>query len=509
MRILRATRNARVSASGRGGLSQLLSRTRAVLESRGAGVGTLAVVVAVGVLGWLQMAPKLLLVPLLLGAVLYEFQKRIDQGLPLMQLSALLAVLQWTVGALFAFRTDLVEGRYAMYVEEDLYYSYALPGTCAYVFGLLAVGSSVRQRPLLRFANRDHFPAMGFALNFIAIAAGIVAPSVPSSLAFAVYVFSQLGYIGGIYFLFSRSPFRWPLFLASYITLFRGAAAGGYFHDAILWIMLVFSYAYGLRRRDATQKALILTVAALCLFTLQGIKQDYRNSAEKGGASLLDHMAGFWTSSDNWTSRDMLSNVVTRLNQGWIASAVMNHVPAKEPFCEGETVKDALVSSLLPRFLFPNKKQAGGQDGFMRFTGLEIDKKTTSMAISPLGEAYANYGPVGGILTMLLFGLFFSTLYAFMLRYAVRQPTFLFWIPLIFYQGIKAETEFLTVMNQIVKGTMVGFFLHWALDLTFFSHIYKLAARKRNPWQRGVAVGGGDPGGAERGGEEIADGGLR
>lgn len=475
-------------------LRQLICHTRAVLEKRGAGVATLGVVFAVGVFGWLQMAPIILLVPLLLGAVLYEFQKRIDQGLPLMQLCALLAVLQWTVGALFAYRTDLVEGRYAMYVGEDLYYSYALPGTCAFVLGLLAVGSSVRQRPLLRFANRDHFPAMGFALNFIAISARIIAPGVPSSLMFAVHVLTQLGYVGGIYFLFSRSPYRWPLFLASYVTLFRVAAAGGYFHDAILWIMLVFSYAYGLKRRDAGQKAFMLIVAGLCLFTLQGIKQDYRKSGQKDSALLVDQMAGFWTSSDNWTSRDMLANVITRLNQGWIISAVLNHVPAKEPFCNGETVKDAVVASLLPRVLFPNKKMSGGQDGFMRFTGLDIDKKSTSMAISPLGEAYANYGRAGGIFTMLVFGLSFSTLYALLLRYAVRHPTFLFWVPLVFYQGIKAETEFLTVMNQIVKGSIVAFALHAALDLAFFSHIYKPAGRRYAPSRRGgpgaVAAGG-------------------
>ena len=114
----------------------------------------------------------------------------------------------------------------------------------------------------------------------------------------------------------------------------------------------------------------------------------------------------------------------------------------------------------MPRLLNKNKKGAGGQENFRRFTGLPI-QKSTSMGISPLGEAYVNFGVEGGIAFMAVFGICFSLLYRFATSKVVRHPDLMFWIPLIFYQGIKAETEMIVVTNQLVKGgliVLVGYF---------------------------------------------------
>jgi hypothetical protein len=163
---------------------------------------------------------------------------------------------------------------------------------------------------------------------------------------------------------------------------------------------------------------------------------------------------------------DVLTLVVIRLNQGWIISAVMDNVPTSEPFAEGETIKEAVISAFIPRFLFPEKKLAGGRENFRRFTGLPIADET-SMGISPLGEAYANFGPFGGILVMATFGAFFAGLFSVSLKYVVRRPAFFFWLPLLFYQSIKAETEFLVVLNQLSKGAVVAFAMHYFVDLIF------------------------------------------
>lgn len=107
-------------------------------------------------------------------------------------------------------------------------------------------------------------------------------------------------------------------------------------------------------------------------------------------------------------------------------------------------------------FFFPDKATAGGLKNFRKYTGLVIDDGTT-FGLSPLGEAYLNYGVVGGIGFMLVFGGCFAIFYYGTLRFALKQPTFLFWIPLIFYQAMKAETELLVILNQLIKGSMVAF----------------------------------------------------
>jgi hypothetical protein len=141
-------------------------------------------------------------------------------------------------------------------------------------------------------------------------------------------------------------------------------------------------------------------------------------------------------------------------------------VPEEEPYAEGETIKDAVISAFMPRVLFPDKKQAGGRENFRRFTGLLISDET-SMGISPLGEAYANFGPFGGILLMGATGAMFAGTFYLTLLYVVRRPAFFFWLPLLFYQSIKAETEYLVVLNQLAKGAIVAFAMHYFIDLNF------------------------------------------
>ena len=487
-----------------------LVRARQGLEARGADGLSLLLVALVGVIGYLQIIPNVPMVGLLLAVVFYEFQKRLDQGLPLMQVAALLAVLQWTVGPMLSFSTGLVEGRYSMYVGEETYFAYALPGTAIYVLGLLGVGSAVRQREMLRFVKTEPYVVIGLVLNGIALVARSVADLVPGGLAFAVHLVSQVGYVGAIYFLFSRSEYRWLLVVLSMLPLVVTSAESAMFHDVILWSGLLFCFWFGLRRHDLLVKLALLGVTGWAMFTIQAIKQEYRAKVWGGqDASLIEQVVVFWTSAEAATRSEVLSNVIVRLNQGWIVSAVMARVPAEEPYAEGETLRDAVVAALVPRVVMENKAVAGGKVNFRRFTGLPLEE-STSMAISPLGEAYANFGPQGGVGLMLGFGVAFAVFYAWCLRWALRHPTFLFWIPLIFYQAIKAETEFVTVLNQLSKGLFLALVLHWVIDVKWVSAWWERRMRrpvkKRIRWVRGreeVGVGGGVAGVGAEGGEGV------
>jgi len=448
---------------------RMLVRLLHALEQRGASMASLASVAGVGILGYMHVPLTWPLVLVLLWVVFYEFQKRIDQGLPLMQIAALLGVLQWTVGPMLAYGTSLIEGRYSMYVDETSYFSYALPGTAAYVFGLLAVGSSVRQREMMRHIRREHFMVIGWVLNGIAFGAGLAASRVPSGLAFAVHLLSQIGYVGTIYFLYSGTRNRWLWVAISLLPLLKISADSAMFHDVLLWSGLFFCYWYGMRRHLPEAKAGLLVGVGCALFTIQAIKQDYRAKVWNGeNTSLAGQAVSFWSNWDAVTSDETLANVISRLNQGWIISAVLNHVPSIEAFADGETIKDALLAALVPRFIMPDKKEAGGVKNFRRFTGLDL-ADDTSMGVSALGEAYVNFGREGGILFMLGFGLCFASFYTLCLQRAVCYPTFLFWIPLIFYQALKAETEFVTVLNQLSKGAVVAIGLHWLIDLPWIS----------------------------------------
>jgi hypothetical protein len=440
---------------------------RAILEKRSASVYGLMTVFFIGIVGATQIIPNELTVGVVALIVMYEFQKRLDQGVPLLQLTALIATLQWLVGPILNYNTPYEYGKYRMYVSQGDYFKFALPATCAYVVIMLAVGASVKQRQLLQQLDWRNFLSIGIVLNVISLGASIAAPGFGGGVQFFLFLLSQLRYIGALYLLFSRHHLRYVLFAVSLSPLLVQSLSSGMFHDLILWLAIVFCYWFAQRRWSFAQKIVVLSLSASALFSIQAIKQEYRALLKSGESPSIVSLLGKYVSPGGraWES-DVLTLVVIRLNQGWIISAVMDNVPSGEPFAEGETIKDAVISAFMPRFLFPDKKQAGGRENFRRFTGLPIGDGT-SMGISPLGEAYANFGAFGGILVMATFGAFFAGLFSLSLKYVVHRPAFFFWLPLLFYQSIKAETEFLVVLNQLSKGAIVAFAVHWFIDLNF------------------------------------------
>ncbi len=467
----------------RSSLRSSIRRTWNSLEQRGASPISLLLIALSGLGGYLGIGIHGLCVILLLVCLTYEFQKRVDQGLPLMQVAALLAALQWCLGPYLAFVTGITTDRYYMYVGDATYFSFALPGTAAFAFGLLAVGSSVKQRGLLKSVRRGNFVTTGLILTGIALMGRFAAPYMPGGLAFALHLLSQLSYVGVLYFLFSRSSYRWLLITVALLPLFRQTAESAMFHDLLLWMGLLFCFWYGMKKHSGTGKVVLLGGVAVVLFTIQAVKQDYRAKVWSGQeASFTGEVVGYWSSAGEMEGKDVLPNVIARLNQGWIISAIMRNVPVREPYAEGETLVSAVAGAFVPRFLWQDKVKAGGQVNFRRFTGLNL-ADTTSMAISPLGEAYANFGVEGGIVLMLGFGLGFASIYALCLRWSLNRPDFLFWIPLIFYQAIKAETEFSTVLNQVSKGAVIAFGAYWLIREqimpSFFPEIRPIRRRKR------------------------------
>ena len=452
------------NSAGYGTRRRLLS---VLLDRRSASVYGLVTIFACGLIGIAQALPNELLVAPITLIVLYEFQKRLDQGVPLLQLTALIATLQWLVGPLLNYNTPYEYGKYQMYVSQADYFSYALPATCSYMTVMLAAGASVKQKRLLQHLDRKHFLPIGLILNMISIACMFAAPRFSGGLQFLLFLMTQLRYVGALYILFSRNELRFLLVAISLSPLLIASLNTGMFHDLILWLAIMFCYWFAQRNWSLSTKLLALSLSAFVLFSIQAIKQEYREQLRRGEEASVTSLLGRYVTPGGraWES-DTLTQVVIRLNQGWIISAVMENVPQEEPFAEGETIKEAMISALMPRLLFPEKKTAGGRENFRRFTGLEI-LDGTSMGISPLGEAYANFGEVGGVFLMMAFGALFAALFYLTLIYIVHRPAFFFWLPLVFYQSIKAETEFLVVLNQLTKGAFVAFAMHYFIDLNF------------------------------------------
>ena len=119
---------------------------------------------------------------------------------------------------------------------------------------------------------------------------------------------------------------------------------------------------------------------------------------------------------------------------------------------------------LSPRLV--EKQKAGGRDNFRRMTGLRISD-TTSMGVSPVGETYANSWPRHSHHCDVVFGTFYAGSYYLLFHWSQSRVLFVLWLPLIFSQAVKCETELACVLNHLVKAALVAMILY-VLHLILF-----------------------------------------
>lgn len=398
---------------------------------------------------------------------LFLFLTNLSENIPLKELIALIASLQWLLGPVLDYNYFNSHYRYYMYVDEEIYFSLTIPAFVFFLLGLSFFKVDVQHINDLIRKQVATFRNLPFILIGIGFLIEYIAPFAPASLRFVFFLFSNLKYIGAIYLLYSPYQYKWYFLAFILLFAFVNSVALGLFHDLLLWSVLVFMYVAVNLRFSFSTRLLIIGIGILSAGLIQVVKAEYRKIVWEEGFTGSETQV-FTTVLENelynqpeGEGYSTMHNLVIRMNQGWIISRIMFYVPYYEQYAYGETVEEALYASFVPRMLNPNKKRAGGQENFSRFTGYEL-VKGTSMGTSVLGEAYANYGSSGAVMFMFMWGLVISLIFKAIVEIASgNAPTLLLWIPLIFLQVIKAETELVVVLNHLVKASIFVFGVYW------------------------------------------------
>lgn len=398
-------------------------------------------------------------------AVGWRFVLRLGKAVPILELMLVIAGLQWIVGPFIEYSTPSFHYKYYMYVEQQRYMQFVVPAYMAFA-GMVLVGLRGLGDKVLVVENLVRFKDYGLTIFAIGVVFDLIAGRLPGSLAFFAFIIGNFKFVGAIILFFSNDARLKQVFYGVLVYLFLRAIQAAMFHDLVLWT--VFFYMFWALKYKPSLKLISLTiiVGAFSLTTLQTIKMAYRlqvwegysgNKLELFTGLVIDAVFTNETATNELTGE--LNNV--RLNQGWIISAIMDEIPRRTNFLGGETINEAVSAAILPRFLNPDKKKAGGQDNFRMFTGLRIGDNT-SMGISIVGEAYGNYKEVGGIVFMGLWGLFLALFWRFLMKKVAQNLLFLAFLPLIFLQVVKAETELVVVLNHLIKASIVVFGFLWA-----------------------------------------------
>ncbi len=398
----------------------------------------------------------------------------IGEKIEIRDIIIILASLQWIIGPLLAYLIYPDDKFYYMAVPLKRYMSYVIPATFTFAFGMYIPLSNKKISHDFYLVKINSFLQKNRNIDIIFIVIGVTIRifinSFPQSLRFAFVLLAYLRFVGVFFLLVSNRKHKWLFILIIFLFLLLEALKSSLFHDFLLWVSFFIIIASFIKKPTIKKKFIYLVGILVFAVSVQTIKYSYRNALKKGngeGINLFSDLIQKEVLNKTYvTSESNLSSIVTRINQGWIIARIMYWTPSREPFAHGETIEAAVNASLLPRFLVPNKITAGGRTYFERFTGKKLSEKT-SMGLSLLGEAYANYGIFGGVFFMLIIGLFYNFFILKIFHFSKKHPSLIFFIPLIFLQVVKAETDFSVILNYLVKASIVVWFIFWSLNKFF------------------------------------------
>jgi hypothetical protein len=421
------------------------------------------------------------LVFILTGTLLLFFLDKLGKGIVLRELIAfhfcfICLVMPWIGYVWYPISNPLARlwMRY-MPVKEDVYFSFALPAVAAFT---IALCWPIKKRNvddegqhMFNHINRikailETQPNIGKHILFIGLISSLAAPFLPVSLQFVGNLLAWSSFAGILYIYFSpRLKYRALILTVFVCLILEQAVLQGMFTIVAYMGLTIFSFLF-LRRKTAMWKKLsIFIVSGFMLILIQSIKTNFRQLTWYQGFSgnktalfaglLTDKLdAGF-----NLFTPASFFPLYYRANQGFNIGLVMRKIPETKPFDNGNKLAIDLASSVVPRFLWPDKPKAGGKYNMKYFTGLNIVGYSTD--VGPLGEAYGSFGVMGGIVFMFVLGLFIRWAYSLVFSVSNKIPLVILWIPVLFYQvTYSAENDTLQILNSLTKGAFLIFLLY-------------------------------------------------
>lgn len=380
-----------------------------------------------------------------------------------------LAIIQWLLMPILAYRmfdeSNYLAKLWVKYMEvpPSTYFPYILPGTLAMILGFKFPINRPRfyHQPYKYLIQAKEFlqdqKQIGYTLIIIGSSVSLIGLVVGEIFGNVLFLIETLFYAGMLYLYMSNFKPKWVILVG--LLTFEGIRAlqSGMFGGSLfllIIIMIIIGLEWNIR---FGLKIIYITIGFAAVVLLQSSKGEYRQQTwtnkNKAGVDVFSNVVSEQIkSSDQLANENNIFFLVMRFNNGWQIARTMDRVPKRYPFSNGESIAMSLAATAVPRFLWPDKPKSGGKPNLERFWGESYGR--TSMNISPIGEAYANFGVYGGIIYMFFFGLILNLAVTKVIFWVEKRPTILCWFPTIFYSFFGVETDLLNIANSFVKGVI-------------------------------------------------------
>ena len=242
------------------------------------------------------------------------------------------------------------------------------------------------------------------------------------------------------------------------------------FHDLITWLVYIAAvFAIRYKVSSAVKFAglfIFMTIAII----IQVLKSDYRTATgqnkEEAGVETFAKLYQKENEQKGVFSFGNLATSNVRINQGFIITNIMSTVPDKVPHARGSELYILLEAAFMPRILAPDKLNAGDRTIFTKYSGIPLTEGT-SMGLSTLGDAYINFGILGGAIFMFILGFCYSEVLNYFQKQSEYYPILILFTAMVFYYPIRPDCETQTILGHLVKSCILIFFIIKVWGATF------------------------------------------
>lgn len=379
---------------------------------------------------------------------------------PILYLFVLTYYIQYIFSTYLIYNEYKILG-YQMPITQYEYFNYVVPALFSLLLGLTLFNKDIDLKLYLKKISSVDALKLAYLLLFLSLFFDFLKyvgfNAIDSIVSFTTY----LKYVAAFCFLFARSFWGYLLIGLIYGYLGYIVLRTGVFISFFIWAAFLFFFITLRYDLPFILRASFFIVFIPVLILIQSVKQEYREKVWKeeseGGIGLLSDLAESRPVNDNepFSQSTGVIRTIGRLSQGWHLGLTLRHVPKREPIANGEEMLIDIVSSVVPRVIFSEKKSVNSKDKFKKYTGHNL-RDNTSMSIGVLGDFYINFGRVGSFIMLFIFGAFIARiLYFYIKRYVLNDPLNVVWIPFMLSYLIRANNDFYIFFNCLLKGFII------------------------------------------------------
>ena len=202
----------------------------------------------------------------------------------------------------------------------------------------------------------------------------------------------------------------------------------GDFKDVFIVILIgLFAVKSKLRPGNILTGIVVATFLLILGAFWSATKMDYREFINQGSRQQValvpvEERLAFLLNRLFEADGQTLSTGFERLAKRWgyvdFLAATMRNVPAQIPFQDGAQIGGAVMHALQPRLFFPDKPPLPSDtDVAVRYSGVRLDRGNnavnTSISLGYVAELYVDFGRLGTLAAMFIFGVIFGRSFKF------------------------------------------------------------------------------------------------